>query len=145
VINERKRRKSIDSMSKKELIKILDRCFSEYIRLSAADDQGYIICPTCLKVYHWKDMDCSHYVNRDHLSVRWDERNAIAQCQSENRFQSGNIYKLRQVLVDRFGEKEIQEVEKLADKPWAEDIFSLQVKIAEYREKVKILKKEKGL
>jgi hypothetical protein len=132
-------------MSRKELIKILDYDFSLFMRLSAADDNGMCRCPTCGKVYSWQRMDLSHYCGRKHLATRWDERNCIVQCQSENRFQSGNIFKLRQVLVNHYGEDVIQEVEKKAVMPWAEDEFSLRMKIIEYREKIKILKLEKGL
>jgi len=89
-------------------------------------------------------MDLSDYVGRKHLSVRWDERNVIAQCQSENRFQSGNIFLLRQVLVKKYGEEEIKEVEKMAAKPWAEDVFTLRMKIIYYRELLKKLKDEKS-
>ena len=130
---------------RKKLIKKLDKYFSEFIRLTAADDNGYVRCPTCGKVYPWRKTDCSHYIRRNVLSVRWDERNAIAQCQSENRFQGGNIHKLRPVLVERYGAEAIQEVDELEKKPWAEDVFSLQIKLDDYKEKVKRLKKEKGL
>jgi len=140
-----RKRRTLETMTYRELVNVLDRCFSEYIRLSAADEHGYIKCPTCGKVYGWRQMDLSHYCGRKHISVRWDERNVIAQCQSENRFQSGNIFKLRKVLVERYGEETVCEVEKLAVRPWAEDVFSLRLKISDWREKVKQLKIEKGL
>ena len=139
------KRKTIESMTKKELIKVLYREFSLFIRMSAADDNGFVCCPTCLRIYHWKDMDCSHYVNRHKMSVRWDERNVIAQCRSENRFQSGSIYKLRQVLVEKYGEEAIKQVEYLAGFNDSSDIFWLREKINEFRKKVKQLKNEKGV
>jgi len=132
----------------RDIEKKLDRVFSEYIRLSAADDNGYICCPTCGKFDHWREFDCSHYIHRDKIVVRWDERNVIAQCQSENRFHGGNVPKMRRVLVDRYGEGTVMEIEDLADmygKKQIYDIFWLQLKIKEYREKVKQLKKEKCL
>ena len=143
-----KTRKTLDTKTYKELEKDLDKIFSEYIRLSAADDNGYIRCPTCGKIDHWRQFDCSHYEHRDRIVVRWDERNVIAQCQSENRFHGGNVPKMRRVLVDRYGEAAIREVEDLADmygKKRFYDEFWLRIKINEYKEKVKLLKKEKCL
>jgi hypothetical protein len=130
-------------MGKKELVKILDREFSLYVRMKAANDNGLVRCPTCGKVYPWRQMDLSHYCGRKFYATRWDERNCIAQCQSENRFQSGNIFLLRRVLVNRYGDEEIKAVEELAKKPWAEDILSLRMRIIEFREKIKTLKMEK--
>jgi hypothetical protein len=138
-------RKTINDMGIKELTKVLDREFSLYIRMKAAIDYGLVRCPTCGKWYHWKEMDWSHYISRDRKIVRWNEKNCIAQCRSENRFHSGNIYKMRQVLVKQYGDEAIQEIERLADQPWAEDVFSLRMKIVEYREKNRQLKQEKGL
>ena len=142
--SDKRKRKTLETMSFKELVSKLDHCFSEYIRLKAADSNGYVRCPTCGKTYLWKDMDLSHYIGRQYKSVRWDERNVIAQCQSENRFQSGNIFKMRQVLVSRYGEEAIKEVEGMAHKSCSEDVITLRMKIIEYREKVKKLKEEKG-
>jgi len=129
----------------KELIPMLDKEFSLSVRLSAADESGFIICPTCGKPYHWKQMDCSHYINRNKKAVRWNEQNVIAQCQSENRFQSGSIWKLRKVLVKRHGEEEIQRIEHLAEYEFKLDKFWLIEMINLYRDRVKKIKKEKGL
>jgi len=141
-------KRTINDMGYRDLRDILDHEFSDFIRLSATDDNGYIRCPTCGTINHWKNFDCSHYIHRDKIVTRWDERNVIAQCQSENRFHGGNVPKMRRVLVDRYGEKAIREVEDLAEmygKRQTCDIFWLREKINEYREKVKRLKKEKGL
>ena len=142
---EKKKRRSLNELSKKELIKALDEDFSVFIRMSAANDNGYICCPTCGKTYHWKKMDCSHYISRHEHAVRWDERNVIAQCQSENRYQSGNIWKLRRVLVNRHGEKAVEQVEMLADIKGGVDVIWLLEKIKYYRAKNKPLRKEKNL
>ena len=140
-----KKRKSLREKNKRELIKVLDREFSLFIRMSAAEDAGWVKCPTCGTSYQWKDTDCSHYVGRKNHAVRWDERNVIAQCRSENRFQSGNIWKLRKVLVERYGEDAVKQVEAIAEiKGGVGDIW-LREKIEEYREKNKALRKEKCL
>ena len=73
------------------LIKRLDTVFSTYVRLSKADDNGYCKCISCDNINHWKDMDAGHYINRKHMSTRWDVDNVSPQCHSCNRFLSGNI------------------------------------------------------
>ena len=69
----------------------LDRLFSEYIRRRDAD-AGYCRCVTCGKVQHWKEMDAGHFVPRDRIATRWDERNVHAQCRECNRFRSGQQF-----------------------------------------------------
>ena len=67
-----------------------DKAFSEYIRRRDAVD-GYVKCCTCPAIKHWKQMDCGHYYSRIHLSVRWDEMNAHAQCTECNRHKFGSV------------------------------------------------------
>ena len=60
-----------DYLRKKQVIRC-DNIFSQYIR---ARDK---VCITCGSS---DGLQCSHYyTKRTHLSVRWDERNAHAQC-----------------------------------------------------------------
>lgn len=60
-----------DYLWKKQVIRC-DNVFSEYIRLRDR------YCVTCGAV---SDLQCSHYYTKKaHASVRWDDRNAVAQC-----------------------------------------------------------------
>ncbi len=81
----------------------LDKAFSEFIRRRDADENGYIRCISCGKIVHWKDADCGHFVNRKHLSVRWNEQNCNAQCRSCNRFNEGSLYMYSKGLDKKYG------------------------------------------
>lgn len=81
----------------------LDRIFSEYIRRRDADVNGYGKCISCGKIIHWKDADCGHYVNRRHLSLRYDEKNCNLQCRHCNRFDEGNMMGYAEGLTNKYG------------------------------------------
>jgi NMD protein affecting ribosome stability and mRNA decay len=66
----------------------LDKWFSLYIR--KRDTPGF--CCTCGADLTFETSDCGHFISRDHIATRWDERNAHAQCRKCNRFQSGKQY-----------------------------------------------------
>jgi hypothetical protein len=87
----------------KTAVKMADRAFSNYIRLKYADENGMIECFTCGERRSIKEMDCGHYVSRQHKSLRWDERNAHPQCWACNRFNEGrkDEYALR--LIKKYG------------------------------------------
>jgi len=142
------KRNTLDTMGKRQLIKALDSEFSMFIRMSAADDNGYVACPTCGRVYLWNsgDIHCSHYYGRANFNVRWDERNVIAQCSYENTWMEGNKPEMIDALVAKWGTDELRQMRAIAKLPNRHpDVFWLQEKIREYRAKNKKLREEKGL
>lgn len=78
-----------------KLVKKLDILFSQFVRLSNADKNGYCTCVTCGKKGHWKDgsMQAGHFMSRKHYNTRWDVRNVKPQCVGCNMFKSGEQYK----------------------------------------------------
>ena len=81
----------------------LDRIFSEYIRLRDADANGCCRCISCGAIHPWKETDCGHYVNRSHLSTRYDGKNCNAQCRRCNRFDEGNQIGYTRGLIKKYG------------------------------------------
>lgn len=81
----------------------LDGIFSKYIRLRDADGRGNCRCFTCDKVAEIPEMDAGHFVNRQHKSTRWSERNVHSQCRFCNRYCEGrkDVYAVR--LVEKYG------------------------------------------
>lgn len=79
--------------TRSQLVKKLDTVFSQYIRKSKADKQGYCTCCTCGKKVHWKEIQAGHFMSRKHYSIRWDERNVNPQCVACNVFRYGEQYK----------------------------------------------------
>jgi hypothetical protein len=123
----------------------LDRAFSVYVRLRDADANGYCRCISCGAVRHWSQMDAGHYVNRAHMSTRYDERNVHAQCRRCNRFDEGNQIGYTRGLIKRYGAGiiDLLEVRKhSASKMTAFDYVTLT---AHYKKETAKLKKERGI
>ena len=85
--------KTAKKPTRSKLVKKLDTVFSQYIRLSNADNNGYCTCVTCNKTFHWKKIQAGHFMSRKHFSIRWDERNVKPQCVACNVYRAGEQYK----------------------------------------------------
>jgi len=144
------KRKPLEQKGFLELQDTLDKEFSMFIRMTAADDNGYVCCPTCGVTHQWNsgDIHCSHFYGRKNYYVRWDERNVIAQCGKENRWDEGNKPEMVFVLIERWGLDEILEMRKTAKMPGhgkQPDTLWMCEKIREYKARNKRLREEKGL
>ena len=74
----------------------IDPIFSEYIRRRDADnDSGYCACVSCNKPIHFTESDAGHFLSRQKLATRWDERNVYSQCRKCNRFEYGRQNEFR--------------------------------------------------
>ena len=124
----------------KGMIQILDKVFSEYIRRRDAGGREYVRCVTCSTVKHWKEMDCGHFVSRNHLSIRFDDRNAHAQCPMCNRFKGGEQY-LHGVAIDKkHGTGTASLLQAISRVSAGIDTTWLQHHIELYRRKIKEIK-----
>ena len=124
----------------------LDKAYSEYIRLKAADDNGYIQCITCGVIRKWNDgMHNGHYISRAEKATRFNDTNCQCQCLHCNNFREGKKHIFRQRLVEKYGEDEVKKLEQLSQVKGGYKSFDLKILIPEYRAKVRALKKEKGL
>lgn len=71
----------------------IDPPFHEFIRRRDADNEtGYCKCASCNKTIHFTESDAGHFIGRQHLATRWDERNVMAQCRKCNRFEYGRQF-----------------------------------------------------
>lgn len=123
----------------------LDRIFSEFIRLRDSDERGLASCISCGKTVHWKEADCGHFVNRSHMSTRYDEKNCNLQCRSCNRFDEGNNIGYMKGLIKKYGPSVIDELETLKGQTSRLSEFDYKVLIEHYKREAKKLKQEKGL
>jgi 5-methylcytosine-specific restriction endonuclease McrA len=66
--------------------KRLDDVLSLWIRQKDADRQsGIVLCCSCGRPHHWKDVDMGHFIPRSQgKALRWDERNVAPQCRACN-------------------------------------------------------------
>jgi hypothetical protein len=120
------------------LIQDLDYVVSRYVRISAADKEGVVQCYTCPAKFHWTLIHCGHFINRTHLSTRFDTNNLRCQCISCNSFNKGNIEVYAANLEkDNPGVVEyLQEQAKVVYKPTQ---FELKELLISFRAKLKIV------
>ena len=103
----------IKKPTRSKIVKKLDTVFSQYIRLSNADNNKNCICVTCNKTFFWKEIQAGHFMSRKHYSIRWDERNVKPQCAGCNVFRYGEQYKYSLYLGNKLSEKLLEESRKL--------------------------------
>ena len=88
--------------------KELDAVFSRYIRQR---DNGQ--CFTCPKKDHWKSMQNGHFVPRQYLSLRFDEKNCNCQCYACNMLYNGQPSLYAVNLKRKYGDSIIEELESV--------------------------------
>ena len=102
-----KRRKGPKLASLKSLKRKLDQAFSRYIRERDALPNGMGYCFTC---NHYRTLEASHFVPRQHLATRWDERNVHGACAYCNRWLHGNLAEFYLRLVTTYGQPIVDEL-----------------------------------
>ena len=113
-----------------------DNLHSIFIRRGAADIQGYVTCYCGVKI-RWQDSDCSHYIPRGILALRYDTRNTAPSCKKCNRFMGGNIQAYSIYLESRYGSGILQELHK--EKQKILRYFDYESIIAERKAQIKEL------
>lgn len=129
--------------TRKKLIRELDKVFSKFIRLRDSNRLGYGKCITCGRIGHWKTMDCGHYIKRQHMTTRYDEKNCNMQCKRCNAFEQGanQVYKLK--IDQKFGKgtSDWLELKQYAQSNLGR--FELGVLLEHYKAEVQKMENEK--
>jgi hypothetical protein len=84
-----------------------DFWFSKFIR------QRDGRCYTCDKHNYLKGLQCGHFVPRQYILTRYDERNNHAQCYACNMLYNGQPSKYANNLIRDYGYKLLEELEVL--------------------------------
>lgn len=98
--------------SKAKLKKKLDALYSQYIRQKYANALGEVKCYTCTHVGTVKTMQCGHFIPRQYLRTRWDERNTRVQCYACNVLYGGQSSAFALRLQSEYGNGIIAELER---------------------------------
>ena len=98
-----------------KLVKKLDVVFSQYVRLSNADNRGYCTCVTCGKQGHWKTggIQAGHFISRKHYSTRWNLDNVKPQCVACNVYRAGEQYKYSLYLGSNLSDELYKKSQKI--------------------------------
>lgn len=121
-----------------------DKWFSLYIRLrDCAPYKGKAgRCISCGRLISFEDGDCGHYINRQHMALRYSELNCHFQCRSCNRFDEGNIQGYRKGLIQKIGLQKVELLEAMKYQTNKLAAFDLEAIAKEYKKKAAGLKKE---
>lgn len=117
----------------------LDEIFSLYTRLRFADYRGLVHCYTCTAVVFWKELDCGHWIRRQHEAVRWNENNARPQCYDCNRMKNGMSFVFEQELREEIGDDSVDELQVLSLKTKYLDDEKKNALLVHYKKLVKQL------
>ena len=122
-------------------MKKLDTIFSQFVRLRDTDEYGYGACITCGEYFHYDDLECGHFRSRRHLTTRWREENAHAQCKKCNQAEDIGAYMIAMLNLHGMDVvSDIIEKSKVSYKFTKEDYEEMY---KHYRKKVKELLKDK--
>lgn len=130
---------------KPDLVKKLDKVFSQYIRLRDVMPSGFFKCISCGKIKPFADADCGHYHSRTHMATRFEEDNCHCECKGCNRFSADHLIGYRENLITKIGFSRVERLNVLAhsQKHWLD--YELEEKIAYYKAEVKRLSAMKGI
>lgn len=138
-------KKKSTTKRKSTLIEKLDKVFSYFIRLRDSDDNGYCRCISCGKIEFWKYIQNGHFVNRGHMSTRFDEKNCNAQCVKCNMYDEGNNIGYMRGLIKKYGPSIIDELYVKKHQESHLHDFDIKVLIEDYQKRVDKLMKQKQL
>jgi len=126
---------------RKKLIEQLDRIFSRWVRLSEADDNGYVACCTCGTVRHWKEVDAGHWISRGVMAVRWEEWNVWPQCKSCNMPERGGgmPFEYRDFLIAKYGTRRVNRLAERRHEIHQWTCEELEAKIVTYKAALKAI------
>ena len=133
--------KSKKKETRSQVVKKLDKIFSEYVRLRD-DGNG---CITCGTVKPWKEMQACHYYSRGKLPTRWHEDNVHSGCYRCNVLLKGNYTEYAIYMVNGYGIDYVKELRELAYSSVKIPTAELRDKIEHYSTEVKRLKSVKGI
>jgi hypothetical protein len=119
-----------------------DEAFSLFIRTRDSQDyQGKAFkCISCQRHLPIEQADCGHFINRQHMSLRYSELNCHAQCRKCNRFMEGNLQDYRKGLVEKIGEKKVLLLEASKYQENKLTNFELELLAKHYRAETKKFK-----
>lgn len=93
------------------LIKELDGHFSRFIRKRDTVD-GKVICFLTGEKMDFIDAQCGHFIDRDQMPTRYDERNCHAVSEETNCYDPDHKEKYRAKMLQVYGLEEIERLER---------------------------------
>lgn len=129
------------------LIKELDTVFSQYIRLKECDNNGIVTCFVTGERVFWADADAAHFIPRANMATRFDEMNVHATTRDTNRYEDPYKHweKYSIAIIRKYGKVGEAMLEAKRANLMKYSRVELDILISDYKEKVRQLRKDKGL
>jgi hypothetical protein len=118
--------------------------FSRYIRLRDSDENGFAKCFTCGRVMYWNKFDAGHGLGRQHLGIKYHEKNNHAQCGNCN-LDGGRQDVYKEKVNKLYGENTWMNLELMKRKPVKWSGFEIEALTEHYKKEVHSLLKQKNL
>jgi hypothetical protein len=122
-----------------------DRYFSLFIRLRDADDNGLGKCFTCGTIKPVKEMDCGHWIKRQHQATRFNEINCQLQCKRCNAFEQGRDADFERELIKKYGQDKVNLLKAGKNTVSKTNQLKIDYLTAYYKQKAEQLAREKGI
>ncbi len=119
--------------------------FSQYIRLKYSDDNGYCTCVTCGSIKQYKEIHAGHFIPKRNNAVMFEETNVHPQCPYCNLYMHGQGARYYKFMLEKYSQEEIDRLMELDKTTRKYSIWELEEMIEDYKQKVKELRKTKGL
>ena len=116
------------------LEKKLDKEFSYYIRRKDADEGGSVQCVTCGGLFYWKEVDCGHFIKRQHRATRWHEFNCAPQCRRDNHFMGGRQDDYSRYIIKTYGQETFEKLMQLKYQTKKHSRTEIEEMIEKYQE-----------
>lgn len=114
--------------------------FSKWVRLSRADEHGYVECVTCGKFDHWKNMQAGHFVAKSKGgAIYFEPSNVHPQCPRCNLYEHGNLIPYTLFIQREYGQDYPDRLRAQASQTVTMRLSDYEQIEAEYRERVKEL------
>ncbi|MCK4821513.1 recombination protein NinG, partial [bacterium] len=94
---------------------------------------------------HWKKADAGHFIKRQFMSLRFNEKNVSGQCRRCNWLLQGNDINYAKGLVKKYGEGILEQLVSTKNRTVHMGKFELKHIADYYRMKFNQIKKLKGL
>ena len=120
-----------------------DKWFSMFIRLRDSDDNGIGTCCTCGKMLPIKQMDCGHFIKRQHMATRFSEINCAIQCKKCNAFEQGRNEDFERYLIKRWGQDKVNLLKLPQTRKMTK--YDIDYLAVYFKQKATELAKEKGI
>ena len=122
-----------------------DKWFSRFIRLRDSDENGIGKCCTCGAIKEVKNMDCGHFIGRQHMQTRFSTMNAHVQCKRCNGFEEGRKAQYKEFLIEKYGIINVNLLEVQGYKTKKYSAFEMKEIEKYYKEETNKLIKEKNI